>query len=89
MNIFALVAANRLNLKPDTSYPWIDPGKTAQEQGWDIVSLHSKWDSFWYVDIAENGYSFRGEEKLSNIVFFPLYPLVIKTVSLFTFGGVS
>jgi len=87
INIFALFALNRFNLKGDTAYTWIDPEKFYQEKTWDPVSLHARWDSFWYLDIAQNGYSFKGVEKLSNIVFFPLYPFLIRTLSFLTGGN--
>ncbi len=87
VNIYALFSLNRFNLKGDTAYTWIDPDKFYQEQGWDPVPIHSKWDSFWYLDIAENGYSFKGVEKLSNIVFFPLYPFLIKAFSFVAAGN--
>lgn len=87
INIFALLGLNRFNLKGDTAYTWINPTEFQQEQGWDPVPVHAKWDSFWYLDIAENGYSFKGVEKLSNIVFFPLYPFLIKIFSFITAGN--
>lgn len=87
INIFALFSLNRFNLKGDTAYIWIDPGKFHQEQTWNPISLHAKWDSFWYLDIAQNGYSFKGAKKLSNIVFLPLYPFLIRVISFFTAGN--
>lgn len=87
VNIFAIFALNRFNLKGDTAYTWIDPSKFYQEQKWDLAPLHNRWDSAWYLDIAQNGYSFKGFEKLSNIVFFPLYPVLIKSLSFLTFGN--
>jgi hypothetical protein len=86
VNAFALIALNRFNLKSDTASPWINSETTVQNQQWNIASLHSGWDSYWYLDIAQNGYVFNGPEKLSNIVFFPLYPQLIKVAS-FVFGG--
>ena len=87
INIFALLFLNRFNLKGDTAYNWIDPDKFYQGQQWNPFSLHARWDSFWYLDIAQNGYSFKGPEKLSNIVFFPLYPFLIYVVSFLTLGN--
>ena len=87
INIFALFAVNRFNLKGDTAYNWIDPAKFNQEQTWNPIFLHVQWDSFWYLDIAQDGYSFKGPEKLSNIVFFPLYPLLIRAASFLTGGN--
>lgn len=85
-NFFAVLALNRFNLKGDTAYTWIDPNQFSQNQQWNLISLHARWDSFWYLDIAQNGYIFNGAGKLSNIVFFPLYPLLIKATSIL-FGG--
>lgn len=38
----------------------------------------SRWDSGWYVDIAQNGYSNELQNVYLNTAFFPLYPLFIK-----------
>jgi len=86
VNFFAVLALNRFNLKGDTAYTWIDLSQFSQNQQWNPIFLHARWDSFWYLDIAQNGYIFKGVEKLSNIVFFPLYPLLIRTAS-FLVGG--
>jgi len=88
VNVFALFSLNRFNLNEDTAYKWID-SSFSQEQSWDISSLHARWDSFWYLDVAQNGYSVgQNSWELSNIVFFPLYPFLIKIISFFTFGNV-
>ena len=81
VNLFALIAFNRLNLAPDTAFAWMDPGSvTPVPQSWDIVELHNRWDSYWFLDVARNGYYLRGPT-LSNVVFFPLYPLLIRTLA--------
>jgi hypothetical protein len=85
VNIFALIAFNRLNLLPDLAFTWmadiVDPAK----HSWNLINLHNRWDSYWYLDIAQNGYYLRGPT-ISNVVFFPLYPLLIRyTAPLF--GG--
>ena len=87
INVFAVLVNNRVNLKPDTSYPWINPSYTFQTQGWDLKSIHSRWDSYWYNDIAKNGYSVKGEGQLSNIVFFPLYPFLMAAFAIFLGGN--
>ena len=85
INVFALFALNRFNLKADTVYNWISPESFHQEQFWNLVSLHARWDSSWYLDIAQNGYSMKENRwGLYNIVFFPLYPLLIKLASFLT-----
>ncbi len=87
INIFAFFSLNRFNLEADTAYNWINPAQFHQEQKWDIVSLHARWDSFWYLDIAQNGYSLEYNPwGLYNIVFFPLYPFLIKLIAFFTAG---
>lgn len=80
INIFALLSNNRVNLKPDTAYSWIVPEYTFQVQTWDVLSLHNRWDSFWFLDIVKNGYSYK-EGQLSNIPFFPLYPSTVGLTS--------
>jgi Gpi18-like mannosyltransferase len=81
INIFALISLNRFNLKGDDAYKWIPVDKYDQNQGWNIVDLHSRWDSNWYLDVVRNGYVLRENDTLSNIVFFPLYPSLIKILS--------
>jgi len=79
VNLFALLAFNRLNLAPDTAFDWMTPGAVAQvQQSWDPIELHNRWDSYWYLDIARNGYYLRGEKEIANVVFFPLYPLLVR-----------
>lgn len=85
VNIFALLGLNRLNLKPDNAYVWMNADRFTQDQSWSMEKFHARWDSNYYIDIAKNGYSFTADKPLSNIVFFPMYPLLIKTVS-FVFG---
>ncbi|HSO63220.1 MAG TPA: mannosyltransferase family protein [Desulfobacterales bacterium] len=85
VNLFALLAFNRLNLAPDTAFEWMSPGTYKVKQSWDIISLHNRWDSYWYLDIAQNGYYLRGEA-ISNVVFFPLYPLLVRLTGPFAGG---
>ncbi len=41
------------------------------------------WDSQWYHSVAVNGYSYT-PGKMSNVGFFPLYPLLVRAVSFIT-----
>ncbi len=85
INIFAFLVAHRFNLEEDTAYSWI-ANAWLPESPKSFVSLHARWDSEWYIDIVDNGYSCQSNV-LCNAVFFPLYPLLIK---LFSFlPGVS
>src|SRR3989339_1796101 len=79
VNGFALIAFNRLNLGPDNAFRWIArAGITPPARNWGIVDIHNRWDSYWYLDIAQKGYYLRGEKGIANVVFFPLYPFLIR-----------
>ncbi len=54
-----------------------------------IMRQFSHWDSPHYIDIAENGYVNEGEQRLF-IVFFPLYPLLIRLITFnFEYANLS
>jgi len=89
VNVFAFAALNRFNLEPDTAYTWITPWSFPVPQESGLVDMHNRWDSYWYHDIVQNGYYSRGDGQLANVVFFPLYPFLIKVMMLFTFGNFS
>lgn len=51
----------------------------------ELMNLPLRWDTGWYLQIAENGYNYipeAGAEAQQNIVFFPAYPLVTRIVAL-------
>lgn len=79
VNIFGFVVLNRFNLSPDTAYTWVAPEKFPVPIGSGLVDMHNRWDSYWYLDIVSNGYYLKTDNTLSNVVFFPLYPALIKT----------
>jgi len=81
VNIFALLALNRLNLRPDTAFEWMNKPFFRPKQGWDVVALHNRWDSYWFLDVAQKGYYMRGENTYANVAFFPLYPLTMRLVA--------
>jgi hypothetical protein len=85
INAFALVAWNRVNVTRDTAYGWIDP-QHLHAATWSLASLPARWDSEWYLGIARDGYAYKGVGELSNIVFFPVYPLLMRAVA-YVFGG--
>lgn len=87
VNLFALMALNRLNLAPDTAMEWMHPETYKPRQSWNIVQLHNRWDAYWYLDVAQNGYYLRGDKTLANVVFFPLYPLLMRAAGLLTGGN--
>jgi len=79
INIFAFLTVHRFNLEPDTSYTWMgDEWSPESPKG--FVNLHARWDSEFYIDIAQNGYSC-ASQTLCNSVFFPFYPFLIKIFS--------
>jgi hypothetical protein len=86
VNIFALMALNRLNIAPDTALEWMSPETYKVRKSWNIIDLHNRWDAYWYIDIAQNGYYLRGEGGQANVVFFPLYPLLMRGVG-YVVGG--
>ena len=81
VSVFSLIALNRFNLTSDTAYSWIPTENYYQTQGLNFDTTHAQWDSFWLLDIVRNGYYLRGEGAIANVVFFPLYPLLVKTVT--------
>lgn len=52
-----------------------------------LRALPARWDATWYMEIARAGYQYDprlGADEQQTIVFFPLYPLLIRTVAAFT-----
>lgn len=43
------------------------------------IGIWNRWDTVWYSDIVDKGYSFDPSEK-SSVAFFPLYPLLISII---------
>ena len=52
-----------------------------------LERLWLHWDTRHYMGIAESGYTAVGDERL-RLVFFPLYPLLMRAASLLTGGNV-
>ena len=48
----------------------------------ELLNLPVRWDAGWYLDIVTNGYRYaEGDETVQqNIVFFPAYPMLTRTV---------
>lgn len=44
-----------------------------------LLRLFFNWDAGWYGAIVREGYAFHAD-KVSNVAFFPLYPLLVKLV---------
>ena len=51
----------------------------------ELFNLPLRWDAGWYLQIAENGYSYipeAGAQAQQNIVFFPAYPMAMRVAAL-------
>jgi hypothetical protein len=40
----------------------------------------NRWDVRWYDDLARLGYNLHGPNDYKNVAFFPLYPLLVRTL---------
>jgi hypothetical protein len=63
----------------------ITPDRTTQilTNGWhNAFTGWNKWDSLWFLQIAQHGYSQRN----ASAAFFPGYPLLIRAVGYLCFG---
>lgn len=92
--IFSLFFASRLALTliglmahslSETGY-----GKQFSWSRYIWLDLWGVWDSYWYMDIAQNGYSTTGSIEGSldqtNFPFFPLYPMLMRLLGKLTGG---
>ena len=52
--------------------------------GYSWLNLWGHWDTGWYLNIAQNGYTAKLIAQQTNIVFFPLYPLLMRFLGFFT-----
>lgn len=49
-----------------------------------FLDVWTRWDGEWYLSIARDGYTYdpaSGLSEMSNVAFFPTYPLLIRLVS--------
>lgn len=64
-------------------------GDTLMRRGWPanpltfLIDAGVRMDGFWYARIAQHGY-FYSLRRLSSIVYFPLYPVLIKGAGFIT-----
>lgn len=92
--IFSLFLATRavLVLIGLVSYAAVPKGygKQVAWSSWPLLDMWGVWDSLWYMDIAQNGYSLVTKladyPDQTNFPFFPLYPLLMRFISVFTSG---
>ena len=50
----------------------------------ELVNLPARWDAGWYLSIVTKGYNWdRNPRRQQNIVFFPAFPIIVRSVGLF------
>lgn len=69
------ISAHLNSARLNSLQPWLPNYPNAS------VPLLARWDSGWYVAVAKWGY-YLNPGLNSTVVFFPLYPLLIKVLSL-------
>ena len=82
IQIISLLSLDRLQALPDIAYEFYNPNPWINNLP-EWLMPFAKWDSGWYLSIAKQGY-FYTTGSASNVVFFPLYPLLLKIISWFT-----
>lgn len=73
----AFIAKNRFDLSKDKAFGWISDTPWVPDIH-PLIQVYARWDSGWYYSIVEKGYYFETIEENANIVFFPLYPLLME-----------
>lgn len=65
-----------------TGYYFFTPGPWYNHPE-NIIQAQTNWDAGWYMNIAKNGYHYDSHLKAQqNVAFFPLYPIIVKVLSL-------
>lgn len=75
--IVAAISAHRLTLLHEVASVNL-PAKPWLPNLPEFLSYFARFDSAWYLSIVERGYFFHAPNQISNIVFFPLYPILMK-----------
>ncbi len=63
------------------------PSSTGRISEDPLRDLPARWDATWYMDIARDGYRYDprlGPGEQQPIVFFPFYPMLMRTLAAFT-----
>jgi Gpi18-like mannosyltransferase len=74
-----------IGLLADSMLP-TEEGHWIADENNQFLSTWAKWDSQYYVDIASNGYWYNPGHQ-SNVAFFPLYPILMRIVSIVLNGN--
>ncbi len=83
LHLFIYTGLNRAVFEKDTSYDAIFTLPKLLLEGPPLANLWQRWDSHWYLGIADHGYYYKPGEQ-SSVAFFPLYPLVIRFIATLT-----
>jgi len=75
--LFFVAFASLKFLPLESNFPWRFFPDNLFLDGW------ARWDSGWYLDIAETGYYF-SSGKECNIAFYPFYPILTYITNFFT-----
>jgi Gpi18-like mannosyltransferase len=88
LHIFAYTSSMRAEFSQDQSYDGLERKYNLLTHGAFPEKFWLRFDANWYLTVAQNGYIFKESER-SNIVFFPLYPLLIRFTGFFTGGNLA
>lgn len=77
--LVAFISQNRIDLNTDQAYAW----SANAAQDWldkipSFLQYWARWDSGWYISVAQQGYYWNAPGDWSNVVFFPLYPQAVR-----------
>lgn len=85
INIFAWLAFNRIYITEPDKSQYYQGESFPRPPKVDFLKMHARWDSDWYIELANSGYTYSFDKTIqSNANFFPLYPLVMRTIG----GGI-
>ena len=79
LQLIGFLGRGRLFFNKDAAYAHLDSWKIDKLP--EFLQYFVKWDSGFYLELAEKGYFFDQAKELYNVAFFPLYPLLIKIFS--------
>lgn len=75
--LISFIAKNRFDIQKDKAFSWISDTPWIPDIN-PLIQVYARWDSGWYYSIVEKGYYFENIEQNANIVFFPLYPMLME-----------
>ncbi|MDP2656664.1 MAG: mannosyltransferase family protein [bacterium] len=88
LQLLAYLGTNRLHLAPDTAYQDMNPRIDATDSQYSLIRNWQRFDSYWYLSIANHGYFYQKDIQ-SSVVFFPLYPMLMSLLSPLTHGNTA